>query len=69
MHDGITSDAEEVTPKTPESVKIYNGDVLFSWSASLEVMLWAYGFGGLISMYSKLHRLTTFLNHSIIFNY
>lgn len=47
MHDGITSDTEEVTPKIPESVKIYNGDVLFSWSASLEVMLWAYGLGGL----------------------
>lgn len=26
---------------------MYNGDVLFSWSASLEVMLWAYGLGGL----------------------
>ncbi len=47
MHDGITSDTEEVTPKIPESVKIYNGDVLFSCSASLEVILWAYGLGGL----------------------
>ena len=47
MHDGISSDTEEVTPNIPESVKVYNGDVLFSWSASLEVMLWAYGLGGL----------------------
>lgn len=47
MHDGISADSEKVTPDIPESVKVYNGDVLFSWSASLEVMLWAYGLGGL----------------------
>lgn len=47
MHDGISADTEKVTPNIPESVKVYNGDVLFSWSASLEVMLWAYGLGGL----------------------
>lgn len=47
MHDGISSDTEEVSLNIPESVKVYNGDVLFSWSASLEVMLWAYGLGGL----------------------
>ena len=47
MHDGISVDTGEVTSNIPESVKVYNGDVLFSWSASLEVMLWAYGLGGL----------------------
>ena len=47
MHDGTTSETEEVTTNIPENVKVYNGDVLFSWSASLEVMLWAYGLGGL----------------------
>ena len=47
MHDGISVDTEEVTSNIPESVKVYNGDVLFSWSASLEVVLWAYGLGGL----------------------
>ena len=47
MHDGISSDTEDVSPNIPESVKVYNGDVLFSWSASLEVMLWACGLGGL----------------------
>ena len=47
MHDGISVDTEEITSNIPESVKVYNGDVLFSWSASLEVMLWAYGLGGL----------------------
>ena len=47
MHDGISSNPEEVSPNIPESVKVYNGDVLFSWSASLEVMVWADGLGGL----------------------
>ena len=47
MNDDISVDTEEVTSNIPESVKVYNGDVLFSWSASLEVMLWAYGLGGL----------------------
>ena len=47
MHDGISSDTEWVKADIPENVKVYDGDVLFSWSASLEVMLWAYGNGGL----------------------
>lgn len=47
MHDGFTADTEEVTSNIPNSVKVFNGDILFSWSASLEVMLWALGEGGL----------------------
>ena len=47
MHDGISSDTEWVKADIPENVKVYDGDVLFSWPASLEVMLWAYGNGGL----------------------
>ena len=47
MRDGFTADSEWVTSKIPDNVKIYNGDVLFSWSASLEVMIWANGNGGL----------------------
>ena len=47
MHDGISPDTEFVKSDIPEAVKVYDGDVLFSWSASLEVMLWAYGDGGL----------------------
>ena len=47
MHDGISSETEFVKSDIPELVKVYDGDVLFSWSASLEVMLWAYGNGGL----------------------
>ena len=47
LRDGFTNDTEWVTSNIPENVKVYNGDVLFSWSASLEVVLWAYGNGGL----------------------
>ena len=47
MHDGITSETEYVRGDIPEVNKIYAGDVLFSWSASLEIMLWSYGLGGL----------------------
>ena len=47
MHEGISNDTEFVKADIPEAVKVYDGDVLFSWSASLEVMLWAYGNGGL----------------------
>ena len=47
MRDGFTADTEEVTPNIPDSVKVFNGDILFSWSASLEVVLWAFGEGGL----------------------
>ena len=47
MHDGITAETEEATSNIPQAVKVYNGDVLFSWSASLEVVLWSYGIGAL----------------------
>ena len=47
MRDGFTADTEKVTPNIPNSVKVSNGDILFSWSASLEVLLWAFGDGGL----------------------
>lgn len=47
MHTGISSETEYVKSDIPESVTVQSGDVLFSWSASLDVMLWAYGEGGL----------------------
>lgn len=47
MHERRLSLTEFVKSDIPEKVKVYNGDILFSWSASLEVMLWAYGTGGL----------------------
>lgn len=47
MRDGYSSETEAVSINIPESIKVHNGDILFSWSASLEVMQWAYGVGGL----------------------
>lgn len=47
MHGGISANTEFVRDNIPDGVKVYDGDILFSWSASLEVMLWAYGNGGL----------------------
>ena len=47
MHDGLSADTEWVKADIPDDIKVFDGDVLFSWSASLEVMLWAYGNGGL----------------------
>ena len=47
MHDGLSVDTEWVKADILDDVKVFDGDVLFSWSASLEVMLWAYGNGGL----------------------
>ena len=47
MHDGLSADTEWVKADIPDDVKVFDGDVLFSWSASLEIMLWAYGNGGL----------------------
>ncbi len=47
MRDGITSESEWVAADIPDTVKVYDGDILFSWSASLEVMIWTGGEGGL----------------------
>ena len=47
MHDGITTDTEKVSANIPEKNKVIDGDVLFSWSATLEVMYWFGGNGGL----------------------
>ena len=47
MHDGITDQTERVKEDIPERFKVYDGDIIFSWSASLEVMVWFYGKAGL----------------------
>lgn len=47
MHDGFTNDTEFVRSNIPKNVIVEDGDVLFSWSASLEVQMWAGGKGGL----------------------
>ncbi|NBZ95361.1 MAG: restriction endonuclease subunit S [Proteobacteria bacterium] len=47
MRTGLTPDSDLVRADVPQKVKIQNGDILFSWSASLEVMIWAGGEGAL----------------------
>lgn len=47
MREGTPSQIEYVSPDIPDKVKINDGDILFSWSASLEVMIWSGGFGAL----------------------
>ena len=47
MHEGISEDTEFVSTSIPEKNKIEDGDLLFSWSASLETMIWCGGKAGL----------------------
>lgn len=47
MHEGFSSETELVRPDIPQKAIIENGDVLFSWSASLEVQIWTRGKGAL----------------------
>lgn len=47
MHNGFSSETERASINIPSEAIIENGDVLFAWSASLEVMLWGLGMGAL----------------------
>lgn len=47
MHEGITKDTELVSSSIPDENKIDDGDILFSWSATLEIQYWTGGKGGL----------------------
>ena len=47
MHEGISDDTEFVSINIPEKNRIADGDLLFSWSASLETMIWCGGKAGL----------------------
>lgn len=47
MHEGFSADTELVSSDIPPKAIIENGDVLFSWSASLEVLFWTGGKGAL----------------------
>lgn len=47
MHDGITEATEFVREDIPDKNKLDDGDILFSWSATLETMLWTGGKAGL----------------------
>ena len=60
MRDGITVESEFVKADIPDDVKVFNGDILFSWSASLEVMIWTGGEGGLNQHIFKVIPKTSF---------
>ncbi len=47
MHEGFSAETELARPDIPQKAIIENGDVLFSWSASLEVQIWSGGRGAL----------------------
>ena len=47
MNGGITNDTERVSSTIPAKNVISSGDILFSWSASLEVIMWYGGDAGL----------------------
>ena len=47
MNEGYSSNTEFARADIPNKALVENGDVLFSWSATLEVMVWAKGKGAL----------------------
>lgn len=47
MGEGFSDSSELVSRTIPEKVIIRNGDILFSWSASLDVKIWSGGIGAL----------------------
>ncbi|NBW29959.1 MAG: restriction endonuclease subunit S [Flavobacteriales bacterium] len=47
MGTGFTENTEFVSTNIPEKVVVYNGDILFSWSATLDVKIWTGGTGAL----------------------
>ncbi|MDY2844477.1 MAG: restriction endonuclease subunit S [Treponema sp.] len=65
MHEGITKDTEQVSINIPEKYKINNGDILFSWSATLEVMIWNGGKGGLNQHIFKVMPKSYFSNEYV----
>ena len=47
MHGGYSSETERVKSNIPDKNIVRPGDLLFSWSASLEIMIWTRQTGGL----------------------
>ena len=45
MHEGFSPDTEHTRTDIPEKYIIENGDILFSWSATLEIQQWVGGKG------------------------
>ena len=47
MRQGITNSSDKASINIPKKYVIDDGDVLFSWSGSLEVVIWVFGRGAL----------------------
>ena len=47
MSDGISENTEKASAYVPETAIVLDGDVLFSWSATLAVKIWSQGKGAL----------------------
>jgi type I restriction enzyme S subunit len=47
LRQGITESSDKANLDLPEEYIVNNGDVLFSWSGSLEVVIWGFGKGAL----------------------
>ncbi len=77
MRTGITEQTERCTQNLDSKYIVSNGDIIFSWSGSLDVIIWSNGTGGLnqhlfkvvSDKYPKwfyyqwlLHYLPTFIN-------
>jgi len=74
MGEGFSSQTEKASPSIPIDAVVDDGDILFSWSATLEVKIWANGKGALnqhiFKVTSKTHpkffyffELKNYLNH------
>ncbi len=59
LKQGFTNASDKASTEIPEKYVIYDGDILFSWSGSLEVVLWCEGKGALnqhlFKVSSKVH--------------
>ena len=47
MNSGITDQTDKASKNIPEKYVVNNGDILFSWSGSLDIDIWKYGKGAL----------------------
>jgi len=47
LRNGFTDSTERCTSNIPKGYIAENGDVIFSWSGSLEVVIWSYGKGAI----------------------
>jgi type I restriction enzyme S subunit len=47
LREGVTDSSDKASPNVPREYVVVDGDVLFSWSGSLEVVIWTSGRGAL----------------------